>query len=198
MMVFTHVLLGVALAAVISLAHPVNPTTLVLVGIVGGGFPDVDMLFIHRKTLHSPIIYSVVSGIAVVLYVFSNSPVVLFLLLGFSAAALHSVMDILGGGKEMRPWRETDDRAVYNHITKDWVRPLRVFYDGSVPDLLLAVSLGAIAGWLLPRTLWPVILSLVLFSILYTVARRAVTRWIPEEYPTFSSYIQEVLTNSLR
>ena len=198
MMVFTHVLVGIVLAAIVSLQVPINPTTLVVAGLVGGGFPDIDLLLMHRKTLHFPVIYSAISLFLLIGYLLSDSVVVLALLLGVAAAALHSLMDVLGGGKEMRPWRETDDRAVYNHVTKEWVRPLRLFYDGSMPDLLLAISLGAIAVWILPGRLWPLLFGLVLLSIVYTVLRRAVTRWIPERYATFSSYVQERLRNDAR
>lgn len=197
-MVFTHILLGIALAAIVSLLLPVNPNTLVVAGLVGGGFPDIDMLLTHRKSLHYPVIYSILSVMLLIVYAFSGSVLVILLLLGTSAAALHSIMDILGGGKEMRPWRKTDNRAVYNHITKEWIHPLRVFYDGSATDLILAILLGAIAIWILPRRLWPLILGLILLSVLYTLLRRAVTKWIPEKYTTFSSYIQELLTNNTR
>jgi len=191
-------LLGITLAAIVSSLYPVNPNALVVAGIVGGGFPDIDMLLIHRKTLHFPVIYSITFIILLPVYIWSGSALVILLLVGVSAAALHSIMDILGGGKEMRPWRKMDNRAVYNHVTKEWVRPLRVFYDGSIPDLTLAILLSAIAAWMLPRRLWPLIVGLVLFSIVYALLRRVVTRWIPESYTTFSSYIQELLTNNSR
>lgn len=193
MMVFTHMLFGIALAAIVSSVFPISPSALVAAGLVGGALPDGDMLLTHRKTFHFPVMASVVALLLLGASQFSDATVIVLLFVGSSAAAMHSVMDILGGGKEMRPWRETDDRAVYNHATDRWIPPLRVFYDGSVPDLLLAVSLGGVAGWMLPRRLWPVIVAVVLVSVLYTVLRRAVTKWIPEQYTTFSSFLQEYL-----
>lgn len=193
MMVFTHVLVGVLFGAVLASVAPGSTAGLVGAGLVGGLFPDVDMLFVHRKTLHFPVLYSLAAvalGVAVVAT--GSGPAALLFAAGV-AAAVHCLMDTLGGGKEMRPWRETDDRAVYDHVTRRWIRPRRLFYDGSLPDLCLAVVAGTGAMWTLPSQFSAPVLALVGVSVVYTGLRRAITEWIPEEYATFSAYIQSRL-----
>lgn len=198
MMIFTHVLVGVAIAGAVAPMFTGDPTVLVIAGILGGAFPDSDMLFVHRKTLHFPVGYSVAAvGLALLALAVSTSVVVL-LAVAVSAAALHCLMDTLGGGKEMRPWRKTDNRAVYNHLTSQWIRPRRIFYDGSLPDLLLATLFAILSGWLFPGDRWILLIALVAMAVLYTLVRRLITRWISEEYPTFSSYIQAQLRAILR
>lgn len=190
MMVFTHVLVGVMLGGVLSVLTPADPFGLVVAGGVGGFFPDIDMLLVHRKTTHFPIIYT---GIAILIgsvYLLLGDPAVLVAAVGVSAAALHSLGDTLGGGKEMRPWRETDDRAVFNHVTGRWITPRRLFYDGSAPDLLVAISSGIVALLALPSNFGSFVAIVVALSVVYTAIRRTITRWIPEQYPTFSGYIQ--------
>jgi hypothetical protein len=198
MMIFTHILVGVAIAGAVAPVFTGDSTSLVIAGVLGGAFPDSDMLLVHRKTLHFPIGYSVAAVGLALLALAVPASVVVPLAVAMSAAALHCLMDALGGGKEMRPWRETDDRAVYNHVAGQWIRPRRIFYDGSLPDLLLATLLAVLSGWLLRGNRWPLLMGLVAISALYTLVRRLVTRWISEEYPTFSSYIQAQLRAILR
>lgn len=198
MMIFTHILIGVAIAGVVTPVVTGDMTTLVIAGVLGGAFPDGDMLFVHRKTLHFPVGYSVVAGGVTLLALAVPSSFVVLVAIATSAAALHCLMDALGGGKEMRPWLETDNRAVYNHVAGAWIRPRRIFYDGSLPDFMLAAGIAILSGWLLPRRYWPLLMGLVVMAGLYTAVRRVVTRWISDEYPTFSSYIQVQLRSIFR
>lgn len=190
MMIFTHILVGILVAAISSL-YFLNPLLLVVSGAVGGFLPDLDMFLTHRKTLHFPIGYSVLSVLLVLVYLLSDFTIVLLLATGVFVAALHSLMDILGGGKEMRPWEETDDRAAFNHITGEWISARRIFYDGSFPDFVLATFCGVVAVLILPPTFTISIILLVALSLAYTLLRKYITKIIPEKYPTFSSYIQE-------
>lgn len=190
MMIFTHILIGVLLAAVSSLYFS-NPLLLVASGAIGGALPDLDMLWIHRKTLHYPVGYSVLSSILFVIYLLSDISTVLVLATGVFAASLHSLMDILGGGKEMRPWEKTDDRAAFNHITGEWISARRIFYDGSFPDFVLAMLSGVAAILILPSKFTILIVFLLVLSLVYMFSRKYITEVIPREYPTFSSYIQE-------
>lgn len=192
-MVFTHVLLGVLVGAVVAQTTGFGPFVMVVSGGIGGLVPDIDMLLVHRKTTHFPVLYSLFAGGVLGLYAVTGIDVLLLVAVGLAAAALHSVMDVLGGGKEMRPWRETDDRAVYNHVTREWISPLRLFYDGSGPDLVLAVVSGILALWLLPDPYGVYVTALVVLATAYAVLRRVITRQIPEDYSTFSSFIQQKL-----
>jgi hypothetical protein len=162
-----------------------------LFGAVGGLLPDIDMLFVHRKTLHYPVVFSILTSILMLLYILTRSDILLIFTVLILAAAIHCLMDMLGGGKEMRPWRETDDRAVYNHIRQRWIEPLRLFYDGSLPDLFISIT-SAVLILLFDSVridFW--IALLIALAIIYTLFRRIVTRWIPDDYLTFSSYIQD-------
>jgi hypothetical protein len=192
MMIFTHIMVGVLVGAVVSLFSS-NPVVLVAAGAIGGSVPDLDMLWTHRKTLHFPVGFSLASVLLGLVYVLSNSASVLVLATGVVAAALHSLMDILGGGKEMRPWEETDDRAAFNHVTGEWIAARRIFYDGSVPDLAIATVSGVAVVRILPSAFTSPIVLVVGLAVVYTLLRRYITERIPAEYATFSSYIQAKL-----
>lgn len=194
MMIFTHILIGVLLATGAAQLSTLPTSYFLILGALGGILPDVDMLFIHRKTLHYPVMFSALTIVLILVYPFIQSELLLMLIAVTSAAAVHCLMDTLGGGKEMRPWLEADERAVYNHFHQRWIEPLRIFYDGSLPDLLISVgSAVAILSVVSAEfNLW--IIALVVLAVIYTLFRRIVTRWIPAEYKTFSSYIQDKIS----
>lgn len=192
-MVFSHILIGALLGAIIGTLYPDLLPPAFYAGILGGTVPDLDMVFTHRKTLHFPAVCSVTGGVAAGIAVLWTTPVTVGICCFLLAAAVHSLTDILGGGKEMRPWNETDDRAVYNHVTQSWIRPWRVFYDGSVADLVLSVILAGIMFVLLPVNYWTVIIITLAGAVVYTGLRRWLTRRIGNEYQTFSGYIQQQL-----
>jgi membrane protein implicated in regulation of membrane protease activity len=190
-MVFTHVLIGLLFGAVVSTALPEFTAVAIAGGILGGLFPDLDMMWVHRRTLHYPVVAAVAAAVLTPLALLFPSAPLAFLCAFAAAMAAHCLMDVLGGGKEMRPWRETDDRAVYNHVSDEWVRPLRVMYAGSRRDLSVSLLAALGALLLLPGGYWPVVAVLIASAVVYTVIRRWITRRISEEYPTFSSYIQQ-------
>ncbi|WP_276261538.1 metal-dependent hydrolase [Haloglomus litoreum] len=189
-MVFTHVLVGILLGAIAAGALPGATAVAVTAGGLGGFFPDLDMLFVHRKTLHFPVVFSLLALVTGGIAALEPAPVTLAAFVFLLAASLHSLMDTLGGGKEMRPWRETDDRAVYDHVSGRWLTPRRLIYDGSLPDLGMAVVAGGFAVYLLPGGYTLPVLALLFVAGIYTVLRRWITRVISEEFDTFSEYIQ--------
>lgn len=194
MMIFTHALVGILLAALVSLTTSVPPASLVAAGAAGGLLPDADMAAMHRKTFHFPVGFSVAAGLAVVASVVTASTVAVLVAVAAGAAAVHCWMDVLGGGKEMRPWLETDDRAVYDHLRGEWVTARRVFYDGSKPDLAVSIAAGAASGWLLPAAFDGLLAALLVLSAVYAALRRRVTEWISDDHETFSSYLQSKFT----
>lgn len=174
MMLPTHALAGMAAALPFALATPEFAGIALPAGFVGGLVPDLDMYAGHRKSLHYPVYYHVLAGPAVVLAVLAPTPIavgVAFLLVG---AALHSAMDVLGGGLELYPWAGTSDRAVYDHFRGQWLAPRRLIpYDGSPADLALAILLGlslalatgtGLVGWLVAIAL--------AVAVVYTTVRR--------------------------
>jgi branched-subunit amino acid transport protein len=168
MMNTTHAAMGIALAAPLTEVAPEFAPVAALAAIVGGVFPDLDLLSgQHRRTLHFPIYYSVagvVAGAVALLVPTTPTVVAAFFLL---SAALHCVTDAIGGGLELRPWEATDDRGVYVHPAKRWIRPRRwVRYDGAPEDLLLASvfsipGLVMFDGWVRTLTVVGLIISVV-------------------------------------
>lgn len=193
MMVFTHGLVGILFGATLFWVSPASATPLFVAGFAGGVAPDIDMLFVHRRTLHFPVLSSVLAVALAVVSAMTGSGTAALLLAATAGSAAHCVMDTLGGGKEMRPWRETDDRAVYDHVRDQWIAPRRLFYDGSLPDLGLSVITGGAVVLLLPARFTVPVVVLVALAVVYVAFRRAITRWIPEKYDTFSGYLQSKL-----
>jgi hypothetical protein len=189
-MVFTHVLFGVLLGGIAAIAYPGFTAVAVAAGALGGFLPDLDMLFVHRRTLHFPVVFSLLALVAGVIATLEPGLITVAAFAFLLAAGLHSLMDTLGGGKEMRPWRETDDRAVFDHVSGRWLAPRRLIYDGSVPDLAIAVVAGGLAVYALPDDYTPPIVALLVVATVYTLLRRWITRAISEEFDTFSEYIQ--------
>jgi len=192
-MLFTHALIGVLLSAVVAAVTPVPTASLVVAGAAGGLLPDADMVAVHRKTLHFPVGFGAVAVLSGVLTLLLGGATAALVFVASAAAAVHCWMDVLGGGKEIRPWLETDDRAVYDHLRDRWITARRVFYDGSKPDLVVAATAGAASAWLLPPAYDALIGVLLASSVAYVALRRRVTEWISDDYDTFSSYIQSRL-----
>lgn len=193
MMIFTHVLVGILLGAAVSVTGSAAAETLVLAGAVGGGFPDSDMLFVHRKTLHYPFGYAVLAVVASIGALWFSTIALVVSAVALGAAAVHCLMDVLGGGKEMRPWLELDDRAVYDHVRGRWLRPQRLFYDGSKTDFAVSVVAAGTGWYLLPPRFDGLIAGVLLVSAAYVLVRRRITEWISEDHETFSGFIQEKL-----
>lgn len=178
-MATTHALVGMALALPVAYAAPEFAPIALLSGLIGGFFPDLDMYVGHRKTLHYPVYYPVAAAIAVITAVFAPAQATIGLAVCLLAASAHSIMDVFGGGLELRPWLGTADRAVYDHHRRRWIAPKQwVRYDGAPEDLLLAVVLAAVlwpaAGeWESARTL---IVGLVGISAVYATVRKQLVR----------------------
>ncbi len=143
MMLPTHALAGMALGVAAGAVAPEFAPVAVVAGLVGGVLPDLDMYAGHRKTLHFPVYYAALAVPAVGLAVAVPAGATVAVAVGLLAAAAHSVADVFGGGLELRPWRGTSDRAVYDHHRGRWLEPRRwVGYDGSPGDLALAAVLA--------------------------------------------------------
>ncbi|EMA42054.1 hypothetical protein [Halococcus hamelinensis] len=182
MMLPTHALVGLALAIPVSLMVPEFAAIALLAGFLGGIVPDLDLYVDHRRTLHYPTYFSLAAVAAVPFVVLvPTAPTVATacLLLG---AAVHSVMDIFGGGLELRPWEATSDRAVYDHHRGEWLAPRRwVRYDGAPEDLLLSVVVAVSLLIVLDGAVRWLIVSAVVVATIYTAVRRllpSVATWL--------------------
>lgn len=169
----THALIGLALALPFAVTAPEFADIALTAGLLGGILPDLDMYIGHRKTLHYPVYYSaltlVVAPIAVLVPTAATITAT-FLLLG---AAVHSAMDIFGGGLELRPWEATSSRAVYDHHRGRWFAPRRwIRYDGAPEDLLLSVVIAVPLLLALDGVLRAIVAAAVVVAVAYTAVRR--------------------------
>lgn len=148
MMATTHVLAGLAVAAVASILAPDAALHAAVAGVVGGIFPDLDLYAGHRRTLHYPVYGSVAAALALVVAVLFPSTTTIAVAVFLTAFGLHSLSDLYGGGLELKPWEGTSTRAVYSHYHGAWWAPRRlVRYDGAPEDLAVA-AVVAIPGLL--------------------------------------------------
>ena len=191
-MATTHALAGILLAGAAVAVAPEYATVAILAGGMGGIFPDLDLYSEHRKTLHYPVYYSVLAVVASVLALAFPGTLTVGIGLFLLAAALHSLMDVFGGGLELRPWRGDSDRAVYDHYREQWIAPRRwVRYDGAPEDLLLAVVLGCAGVLVTPPVADVYIAGAVGISVVYALVRKPlvdvtewVVLWLPESFLT--------------
>ncbi|MFC7323480.1 metal-dependent hydrolase [Halorubrum rutilum] len=198
MMLPTHVLAGMLLAAPLARVAPELATVGFVAGFLGGLFPDLDMYTGHRKALHYPVYYSAAAVAALVVALAAPSAVTVAAALFLLGAALHSVSDVYGGGLELRPWEGNSDRAVYDHHRKRWVAPRAgVRYDGAPEDLALAVGLSLPLLVLVDGPLRLVVFGTLLVAAVYAAFRRhlaelaalviplvpaALTPYLPDRY----------------
>jgi hypothetical protein len=177
MMLPTHALFGMLLALPVAVLAPEHGPVALGAGLAGGVLPDLDLYTNHRKALHYPVGYSLLAGVAAVAVVVAPGAVTVAAALLFAAAAAHSLVDVFGGGLELRPWEATDDRAVYDHLRGRWIAPRRwVRYDGAPEDLLLSVGL-AVPLWLhVDDPFRQVVAAAMLVAVAYAASRRVLPR----------------------
>lgn len=173
----THVLCGMLLAVPLLWVAPELAIVGLVAGLLGGAFPDFDMYVGHRRTLHYPVYYSIITlpivGIAAIAPNALTVGVAFFML----GAAAHSIADIFGGGLELRPWEATSDRAVFDHFHGRWIQPRRfIRYDGSIEDLFIAISLSIPMLLLFTDIFQFVVIAVIGIAILYTVLRRQLAK----------------------
>lgn len=177
MMATTHALAGVTLAVTVGALFPESAAGTSLLPIaaaaLGGLFPDFDLYAGHRRTLHFPVYFGVAAAIAAAVAVAVGTPLAVAAAFFLVAAALHSAMDALGGGLELKPWLGTSDRAVYSHYHGRWIRPRRwVRYDGAPEDLVLAVGLAVPAVLALDGLAESAVFVAVAVSATYVLLRK--------------------------
>ena len=169
----THVLTGLALALPYALAVPESAVGVLLAAFLGSLFPDLDLYLGHRRTLHYPVYFAVLAAFAGALSLAVPMVVTIGLAFFLLGAAVHCVMDIFGGGLELRPWEGTSDRAVYDHYTDRWIAPRHwVRYDGSPEDLALSIGLAVPLLITVDGILREVVLASLAVGAVYTVVRR--------------------------
>jgi hypothetical protein len=179
MMTTTHAAMGLAAASLLSPASPELATTAGLAALAGGVFPDLDVVFAHRKTLHHPEGYTVAGVLALAIAVLQPGVWTVAVAAFLLSAAVHSLSDVLGGGLGRRPWEADDERGIYLHLSGRWVPPRRlVRYDGAPEDLLVA------AAFSVPPLLTydGLIRELVVVGLAASVAYVVVRKWLVDLY----------------
>lgn len=149
-MAMTHVAVGLALAAPVTLVAPELAPAALVGSVAGSVFPDIDMVAgEHRRTLHVAEAYALSAVACLALAVAVPSALSTAAAAFFVAATLHPVFDLAGGSSEARPWEAATDRGVYLRSAGGWVAPRRwVRYDGAPADFALA-AVFAVPGLVL-------------------------------------------------
>lgn len=188
MMATTHALAGMVLVSVTALVAPEYAPVAVGGAAAGGIFPDLDLYGNHRRTLHYPVVYSVGAVPLIALAVLTPGPITVAGAAFVTSAAVHSVMDALGGGLELKPWQGTSDRAVYSHYHGRWLRPRRwIRYDGAPEDVAFASLLTVPILLYFTGTIRTMTLLFLGISVFYGLIRKPmvlVTEWLLGALPS--------------
>jgi len=180
MMATTHGLAGLALGVGVSAIAPEHAPIALSAGLAGGVFPDLDLYAGHRKTLHFPSYYPLAALPAAAVAVVTANPLAVAVAVFLAAAALHTAMDVFGGGLELRPWEGTSDRGVFDHRQGVWLAPRRwVRYDGAPEDFGLAVIVGLPLLSRLHGDWLTLVLGLLAVSAAYVLLRKPMV-WAAE------------------
>jgi hypothetical protein len=187
MMATTHVLAGLTIASAVAVVAPEFGSVAVVAAVVGGALPDFDLYAGHRKTLHFPVYLPAAAAIAAAVARVVPAQATVGLAVLLLAAGLHSAMDALGGGLELKPWEGTSDRAVFSHYHGGWIAPRRlVRYDGAPEDLLLAGVLAVPTFVVFGSPVEEGIVGVLAVSAVYVVLRKPMVRfgeWLVERLP---------------
>jgi hypothetical protein len=199
MMLPTHAVVGLAIATPVARSSPEFGSVALAGALVGSVLPDLDLYAGHRRTLHYPTGYTVTAVCAAVVAVVVLRPgavAVAFLLAG---AAIHCRMDRYGGGLELRPWEQTSNRAVYDHVRGRWRPPKRwISYDGSGRDVLLLVLVGGPLIVMLEAPFRWVGAAAVLIGGTYALLRRRLATLAPAVFGAVPEAVQAYVPDRYR
>ncbi len=173
MMLPTHAVVGLALVAPLSYVAPDLAPVALAAALAGSVFPDLDMYAGHRRTLHYPTVYTLAALPALLAAALVPHATVVAIAAFLAGAAVHCRMDRYGGGLELRPWEESSERAVYDHVRGRWRRPKRwIRYDGSPGDLLLLVALAVPLLVVLDGPFRAIVVAALVVGVVYVGLRR--------------------------
>ena len=143
-----HALAGLTLALTAFQWRPELAGIAAIAGFVGGTFPDVDSKWgQHRKTLHYPAYYGVLTAVALVAALVLDpasvwSPAAVVGTYLFGAAALHCYTDYFVA-VEKPDDESSGDGVLYLHPSDRWIGPMEIIpYAGSPSDLFVGFALA--------------------------------------------------------
>jgi len=199
MMLPTHAVVGLAIAAPLVVFAPELAPAALAGGLAGGIFPDLDLYAGHRKTLHYPTMFSILALPAAVLAVVYPYPVVIGGLFFVAGAAVHCQMDRFGGGLELEPWEGTSEKAVYDHVRGRWRRPKRwIPYDGSLHDLALLTVVSLPLLFVLTDPFRAIVGLAVVIGVVYVGLRRRLARLAPVVFGFAPQWLVEYVPERYR
>lgn len=173
MMTTTHAVVGALVGAATAAFAPVPTPAALVVGFVGGALPDADLVATHRRSFHFPVYATAFAALAVLVAFLVATPAAVLVAVFLVALAGHCLMDVFGGGVEVRPWEATSDRGVYDHYGERWIPPRRwVRYAGAPEDLLVAIVAGLPALVVAGGRTRPALAAVLVLSAVFTVFRR--------------------------
>ncbi len=180
MMAPTHVVVGAILAMPILVLSPGYAVTAALAAIAGGIFPDFDLFFgRHRRTLHFPGGYWALATPILGWAVLEPGTATVAAAFFLTAAGIHSLQDWFGAPPEARPWESTSNKAVYSHLTGQWLPPKRwVRYDGAPEDLAITVGLGVPGIVLFDSPVSVLLIISVAIGVVYASIRKHIPRYV--------------------
>lgn len=199
MMMPTHMSVSSLIAVPFIWKFPESSAFVMFVALISGLFPDLDTLYgKHRKTMHLPVIYSLMVLPSLLFVFLISSLFTSLLLLVILVLSFHCFMDILTGGSSNKPFPDIESEACYNHINKTWIEPLGIInHTGSIDDYVIFVFTMTISYYwtvdILPTYFTYFFSALVLISTLYVAVRRVHIIYIRE---TVYTLIGRVKNNS--
>lgn len=199
MMLPTHAAVGLAIATPVALSSPEFGPAALAGALVGSVLPDLDLYAGHRRTLHYPTGYTVAAVGAAVVAVVALTPAAVTIAFLVTGAAAHCRMDRYGGGLELRPWEQTSDRAVYDHVRGRWRTPKRwISYDGSGRDMLLLALIGGPLIVMLEAPFRWVGVTAVLIGGIYALLRRRLAALAPTVFGAVPEAVQAYVPDRYR
>jgi hypothetical protein len=199
MMLPTHAVAGLAIAAPLLVVAPEHATVALAGGVLGSVLPDLDMYAGHRRSLHYPTGYALAAVIAVAAGAILPTPETIAVVFLLAGAALHCRMDRYGGGLELRPWEGTSERAVYDHARGSWRAPKRwIRYDGAPEDVLLMLALGVPLAVVLDAPFRWVVVAALGVGVTYGVLRRRLASLAPVVFETVPDPMTEHVPDRYR
>lgn len=113
------------------------------------------------------------------------------------AGGLHSRMDVYSGGLELRPWEESDDRAVFDHFRGTWIPASRLVYSGSPTDFVIgSVVLVPVLAFAEGITAALAVCVFAL-SVLYALSRQRIAAAVPRQFGTLSEFLKHHLARGV-